>query len=115
MADDDIDTARRALLVEIDDCLDRAFAQRGEGSGRIVERVDALVAAVRAEARGDDHDDRAYLWDRCYACGHRLVFDADSCPQCGIPFDGRDDPGVWPEQCPCPRCEQARTIEATHG
>ena len=43
------ETARRALLVEIDDCLERAFAHCGKGSGRIVERIDALVAAVRSE------------------------------------------------------------------
>ena len=46
---DDVATANRALLIEINDCLERAFAQQGKGSGRIVELIDALIAAVRAE------------------------------------------------------------------
>ena len=46
---DDTDTARHALFNEIDDCIERAFAQHGKGSGRVIELTDALIAAVRAE------------------------------------------------------------------
>ncbi len=60
-------------------------------------------------------DDGSYLWERCYGCGHRLRFDSDGCPQCGIHFDGRDDPKVWPEHCDCPRCNRnGRMSEWTH-
>ena len=53
-------------------------------------------------------DDGAYLWSRCYGCGHRLAFSSDSCPQCGIYFDGRRIPRKFPERCGCERCEDAR-------
>jgi hypothetical protein len=55
-----------------------------------------------------NEDDGSYLWERCYACGHRLRFSSDGCPQCGIHFDGRADPEPWPELCDCERCEKAR-------
>ena len=54
-------------------------------------------------------DDGAYLWERCYACGHRLRFASTGCPQCGEQFDGRKDPKRWPEKCDCARCSEART------
>ena len=50
----------------------------------------------------------AWLWSRCYACGHRLAYDSNGCPQCGEEFDGRKQPRKWPETCDCPRCELAR-------
>lgn len=53
-------------------------------------------------------DDGSYLWERCYACGHRLAFSSTACPQCGIDFDGRKDPKRWPEKCDCDRCKVAR-------
>jgi len=56
----------------------------------------------------NEHDDASYLWERCYACGHRLRFASTGCPQCGVTFDGREDPEIWPEQCGCPRCTEAR-------
>ncbi len=55
-----------------------------------------------------DNDDGCYLWDRCYACGHRLRFSSSGCPQCGTTFDGREDPKTWPEDCNCARCIAAR-------
>lgn len=58
-----------------------------------------------------DADGGSYLWERCYACGHRLRFASDGCPQCGIHFVDGDDPPNWPEDCDCPRCEQARKDE----
>jgi hypothetical protein len=59
MADDPVVQAKVALLIEMDDCLERAFAHQGKGSGRMVELLDALIAAVRAEA-GSDHHAFAY-------------------------------------------------------
>ena len=59
-------------------------------------------------------DDGSYLWERCYSCGHRLRFDSDGCPQCGIHFDGRADPEPWPDNCDCPRCTTAR-VEQTEA
>lgn len=56
-------------------------------------------------------DDGSYLWERCYACGHRLAFASDSCPQCGIHFKDGDDPPNWPEKCQCERCIAARSTE----
>jgi hypothetical protein len=53
-------------------------------------------------------NDGAYLWERCYSCGHRLALSSTACPQCGEYFDGRDDPKRWPEQCDCERCRNAR-------
>jgi predicted RNA-binding Zn-ribbon protein involved in translation (DUF1610 family) len=53
-------------------------------------------------------NDGSYLWERCYSCGHRLAYASDACPQCGIDFDGRNDPKKWPEKCDCPRCVEAR-------
>lgn len=55
-------------------------------------------------------DDGCYLWERCYKCGHRLRFSSSACPQCGITFDGRDDPKKWPERCECERCSEARAV-----
>lgn len=51
-----------------------------------------------------------WLWERCYACGHRLRFASTGCPQCGEDFDGRRQPGKgkWPETCDCERCQLAR-------
>ena len=49
-------------------------------------------------------DEGSYLWKRCYSCGHRLRFASDSCPQCGIHFDGRKAPKHYPERCECDRC-----------
>ncbi len=45
---------------------------------------------------------------RCYACGHRLRFEASGCPQCGETFDGREDPAEFPEACECKRCADER-------
>jgi len=56
-----------------------------------------------------DKDDGSYLWDRCYGCGHILRFSSDGCPQCGIHFDGRDEPEKWPKRCDCDRCVRERT------
>ena len=56
-------------------------------------------------------DDGSYLWQRCYACGHRLRFLSDGCPQCGIHFTDGDDPPNWPELCDCQRCVEARAAE----
>ena len=67
----------------------------------------ALCLVNSAIAALDDSDD-AYLWERCYACGHRLAFASDGCPQCGIRFKDGDDPPNWPETCECDRCKQAR-------
>lgn len=58
-------------------------------------------------------DDRSYLWERCYRCGHRLAFASTACPQCGEGFDGRDDPNPWPDACDCDRCEGVRKRLAT--
>jgi hypothetical protein len=52
--------------------------------------------------------DWMWLWQRCYACGHRLRCSASACPQCGESFDGRDEPTTWPEQCRCERCSDVR-------
>lgn len=60
------------------------------------------------------NDDNAYLWDRCYACGHRLRFASTACPQCGEEFNGRDDPKTWPERCGCVRCAEARHTGQEH-
>lgn len=60
---------------------------------------------------GADPDDGSYLWQRCYACGHRLRFASDGCPQCGIHFVDGDDPPNWPEVCECDRCQTARVEE----
>lgn len=49
-----------------------------------------------------------WLWSRCYACGHRLALDSTACPQCGEEFDGRHPPFIWPENCECERCSDAR-------
>lgn len=56
-------------------------------------------------------DEGSFLWQRCYACGHRLRFASDGCPQCGIHFADGDDPPNWPELCECDRCIQARKVE----
>jgi hypothetical protein len=50
----------------------------------------------------------AWLRARCYACGHRLRFDANGCPSCGEMFDGRPAPRPWPDRCECDRCQAAR-------
>jgi hypothetical protein len=49
-----------------------------------------------------------WLRMRCTTCGHRLAFDASSCPQCNARFDGQPDPKVWPETCVCARCTAGR-------
>jgi len=54
------------------------------------------------------YDDRSYLWERCYDCGHWLAYASDSCPQCSVTFDGRKTPKRWPERCECERCSKAR-------
>lgn len=46
----------------------------------------------------------AWLWPRCYKCGHTLRFSSNGCPQCGEMFDGRDSPKRWPRKCQCERC-----------
>lgn len=56
--------------------------------------------------------DGSWLWQRCYACGHRLRFASTGCPQCGENFDGRTMPKRWPEHCDCERCEDARASGA---
>jgi hypothetical protein len=50
----------------------------------------------------------AWLWSRCYACGHRLRFASNGCPQCGEMFDGRKQPKKFPEKCDCERCRGER-------
>lgn len=50
----------------------------------------------------------AWRWNRCYACGHRLAFEANACPQCGEYFDGRRLPVPFPDSCLCDRCLKAR-------
>jgi uncharacterized OB-fold protein len=48
----------------------------------------------------------AWLWHKCYECGHALAFSASACPQCGEEFDGRATPEEFPDECECPRCER---------
>jgi hypothetical protein len=72
------------------------------------------LAAIYKRGQADAlaaEDDGSYLWQRCYACGHRLAFASDSCPQCGIHFVAGDDPPNWPETCQCDRCTEARNAE----
>jgi hypothetical protein len=63
---------------------------------------------MRVKANTRQADGGAYLWERCYYCGHRLRFSATGCPQCGMIFDGRRDPKKWPDKCGCERCMEAR-------
>ena len=56
----------------------------------------------------DRKEKGSWLWPRCYACGHRLRFDSNACPQCSEEFDGRNEPRKWPEKCDCQRCADAR-------
>lgn len=56
-------------------------------------------------------NDGAYLWGRCYRCGHWLHFASTGCPQCGEQFDGRNEPKRWPKKCRCERCVSANPQE----
>jgi hypothetical protein len=60
----------------------------------------------------DRTEEGSWVWDRCYACGHRLALASNGCPHCGQMFDGRTPPRRYPEQCGCERCTQARTVKA---
>lgn len=55
----------------------------------------------------DKKEKGAWLWQRCYACGHTLRFASNGCPQCGEEFDGRNPPKRWPKKCECERCKPA--------
>lgn len=68
-----------------------------------------------ADAIASDDDGGSYLWERCYSCGHLLAHVSDSCPQCGIHFKDGDDPPNWPEECGCPRCQEARYEKARNA
>lgn len=57
----------------------------------------------------DRKEKGSWLWERCYACGHRLALASTGCPQCNEMFDGRKEPKRWPEKCDCERCADART------
>jgi hypothetical protein len=49
------------------------------------------------------------LWIRCFACGHRLAFASDYCPQCRAHLGERKrKPKSWPDRCECKRCTAAR-------
>ena len=88
----------------------------------LIEHVQALTRPNPGEMgsdlnldellRAEEEDDGSYLWERCYACGHRLAFASDSCPQCGEHFKDGDDPPNWPDECDCQRCQEARYEEA---
>lgn len=75
----------------------------------------AIYKRGQADALAAKEDDGSYLWERCYACGHRLALASDSCPQCGIHFEDGDDPPNWPETCECDRCTEARALIEAEG
>lgn len=52
-------------------------------------------------------DNRVYLADRCWKCGHRFRSSASHCPQCSAAMKAKD-PKKFPENCDCNRCVEAR-------
>jgi len=74
----------------------------------ITDRFERCLEEAQRLIDKGQSDDGAYLWQRCYACGHRLALPSSACPQCGEEFDGRNDPDAWPEGCECDRCREVR-------
>jgi len=52
----------------------------------------------------------SWLRGQCYACGHRLRFESNACPQCGEEFHGLSV--RMKDTCECPRCVEARAKES---
>ena len=74
----------------------------GLPDGLTKDEAEAVVEAINGIG---------WLMERCVACGHRLRFPSDSCPQCGASAPASwDCPDEYPDICECARCETARGV-----